>query len=299
MNKPIITWGVFDGVHLGHKKLLHSVVKWAKEVHGVPLVLTFYEHPDKILKDKSPLMITSLEHRFSLLQKEGIKEIVTFPFSPELRNLSPEQFVRDVLVGWLQVHGIVVNARMRFGKGQAGDVKLLKKLCKKYYLHLKTVKPFAYKGKVVSSTMIRKTIIRGNLIKAQAMLGRPITLVGTIVHGSGRGRKLGFPTANLNLHHQLIPPSGVYAVRVKLNNRIFNGLTNIGTRPTFTSDKNPTIEVHILGFKNNNYHSLYGKNIEVELITMIRKEKKFPNAAELIKQIEKDKKYFTITRANH
>jgi riboflavin kinase/FMN adenylyltransferase len=292
MNKPIITWGVFDGVHRGHKKLIHTVVKWAKATRGIPAVLTFYEHPDKILKDKQPPLITPLEYRFSLLKEEGIKEIIAFPFSNEFKNLTPEQFIRDIIVNWLQAYGIVINSSMHFGKGQKGDLRVLKQLCKKYYLKLKTINPLLYRGKPISSTRIRKSMLSGNLNQARIMLGRPIKLIGTVVHGDQRGRKLGFPTANLNLHHQLIPPQGVYATKVKFNNHAFNGLANIGTRPTFTDDKNPTIEVHILKFKDNHYNNLYGKNIEVELIAKIRNEKKFINAAALINQIKKDKDWF-------
>ncbi|MBI4834544.1 MAG: bifunctional riboflavin kinase/FAD synthetase [Planctomycetes bacterium] len=289
MKKAIITWGIFDGMHRGHQQLINKVVVWAKKARGTPLVLTFYEHPDKVLLDKQPPTLTSLEHRFSLLRNSGIKEIIALPFASGLRNLSPEAFVRDILLNWLNIFGLVVTSNLRFGKDKQGNLALLKKLCKKYHLNLKTIQPVYYKDKIISSTRIRQAISQGNLREAKAMLGRPITLMGTVVTGSGRGRKLGIPTANLDLHHEIAPPNGVYTGRARVNGHYLKALTNIGTRPTFDKGKKVIVEVHIIGLKS--YNNLYGKTVELELIRKIRGEKKFRNAAELLRQIEKDKKY--------
>jgi riboflavin kinase/FMN adenylyltransferase len=288
MKRSIITWGIFDGMHKGHQLLIRKVVEWSKKAGGVPMVLTFYEHPDKVLLDKQPPTLTSLEHRFSLLRDNGIKEIIALPFASGLRNLSPEAFVRDILLNWMQAYGLIVTSNLRFGKDKQGNLVLLKELCGKYHINLKTIPPIYYKNKIISSTRIRQAISKGNLREAKAMLGREITLMGTVVQGSGRGRKLGIPTANLDLHHEIAPPNGVYTSRARINGHYLKALTNIGTRPTFDKSKRVIVEVHIIEQKS--WKNLYGKTMELELIKKIRGEKKFLNAAELLKQIEKDKK---------
>lgn len=299
LSRPIITWGIFDGVHCGHQKIIQCLVGWARQVRGTSIVLTFREHPQQILKAEKSFSIISLEHRFLLLKRLGVDLIIVTPFTRRIASLVPDDFVKQILVKRLGIYGIVASEKIQFGRNRQGNITLLKKLCQRYRIHLKITKAVCCKNKLISSTCIREAVRKGNLKLAEQMLGRRITLLGRVVHGAGLGRKLGIPTANLALHHHLVPPRGVYASLVNLGNSTFQGLTNIGIKPTFTSkrrglrgESEETVEVHILNFNPERYKSLYGKDIELEIITKLRDEKKWAGPEELILQIERDKQYF-------
>ncbi|HHT9135054.1 MAG TPA: bifunctional riboflavin kinase/FAD synthetase [Candidatus Avalokitesvara rifleensis] len=282
---PVITIGGFDGVHRGHQAVISETVKWAKDKNGESLVLTFATHPRNVLSGSAPSFITSLEHRLLLFQRLGVSLTVVLEFD-EVSGMSAEHFIKDVISKSLGTKGWVLGFDFAFGKGRRGDFNLVSSLSKKYGFEVRSCPVIKHGGEIISSSRIRKAILQGDLEGAEGMLGRPLALMGTVVKGSGRGTKLGFPTANLDLHHEVKPPSGVYASIVTLDERDFLSLTSIGTRPTFESEgAEEVVEVYIIDFTQ----SLYGKDLEVKFLFKLRDEIRFESADALRTQMEKDK----------
>jgi riboflavin kinase / FMN adenylyltransferase len=282
---PAVAIGIFDGVHLGHQKILKKLVREAEKEKTKSLVITFYPHPREILKHspKVPLL-TSLEHRLRLIKELGVDSSVVVKFKKSLSRIKADDFIEKVLVKKLNMKTLVVGKDFKFGHNKKGDFSLLKKMSGRYGFKLFGIDPVKIKGSYVSSTRIREVIEKGGLKHASVLLGRPVVILGTVVKGRRIGRALGFPTANINPHHEAIPPSGVYVVDVKLNGKVFKGVLNIGTRPTFGENREPVIELHILNFRKN----IYGKDAEIIFKKKIRKEKKFKTVNDLKEQIKKD-----------
>ena len=287
---PILTIGFFDGVHLGHQKVLGRIIRWAKEKGGESVVITFDRHPKSFLTNRPQSSITSLEHRLVLLERLGVDLTVVLEFNHKIAEMSTEDFVSQIISGWLGAKGMVLGFDCSFGKGRKGDVNLIRKLGEKYGFDVRSCLPVKIEGEVVSSTVIRQLIVSGDLMKAERMLGRPVSVLGTVVRCIGRGSELGYPTANLDLHHEVKPPDGVYATKVKLHNNEYYALTNIGYRPTFEGREDVTdsdgsyIEAHILDFNRN----IYGEVLEVQFLAKLRDEKKFESAEALKAQIKND-----------
>jgi len=289
------TIGVFDGVHEGHRKIIESVKKEAKEINARTLLITFDPHPANKLygKRKVPLLI-SLKHRLSLLDLEGIDCSLVLRFDKTLAKVSPEKFIKNLLKK-IKIKRFVVGKNFYFGKNKKGSIKVLQGYAKKYGYKVKGVSPVKWRKKSISSTRIRKLILRGKIKEAEKLLSSPVTVLGTVVRGRRRGRFLGFPTANIDPHHEAIPPSGVYAVLVKYKKenilKTYGGILNIGFRPTFGTrddyDREPSIEVHMFGFRN----SIYGKELELIFLKRIRNERQFKNSTHLREQILKDQSY--------
>jgi riboflavin kinase/FMN adenylyltransferase len=297
IKKPIAaTIGIFDGIHRGHKRLLGQLKKRAKSIRGKSCVLTFDPHPAKVLRPrKTPPMLISTKHKLNLLAAEGIDIAVLINFTKGFANINPTRFVKEMLVKKTSVKELLVGERFSFGRNKSGNVERLRKLGGRFGFKVHSISPLKAGKKIISSTLIRKLIMSGRLNEAKKLLGRNISILGTVTKGARRGRTLGFPTANLNLHHEAIPPSGVYVVKVRLKNRKYRGILNIGFRPTFsgtTCEKEPTAEVHIFGFNK----SIYEKDIEVIFLKRIRGERKFKNKDHLLSRINKDiaiaKKYW-------
>lgn len=322
LKRPILTWGVFDGVHRGHHLLINSVIKWARRIRSDALVITFDNHPARVLNlHNDPLFITSLAHRLLLLNKLGVDAALILNFTRKLSQLSAEDFVNKI-IKTLKPAGVVVTDNITFGRNRAGNIQTLKKILGRHKIPLKIIKPLKYKGRtippsvgitarnsrslsckdlngqVISSSLIRQAINDGDLKTAKAMLGRPVAILGTVVRGAGRGRKLGFPTANLDPHHEILPRRGVYIARAfclkgcdKLS-RPFKALVNIGIKPTFHPNfkghHEENIEVFLLNYDIKKRGSLYGRDILVEIIRHLRAEKRFATPDLLIRQIEKD-----------
>jgi len=289
IKNSIVTVGVFDGVHIGHRKIIGKVVEAAKRVKLSSVVLTFDPHPLKALNPKSRVpSLISLKHRIKLIGELGVDYLVVLNFTKSFSRIPPERFVRDILVEKTGAKVIYAGPDFYFGKGAKAGPELLKKLSLELGFKVEIVKPVKVRGQVVSSSAIRDYISNGELKEASALLGRPVSILGTVVKGTGLAKYLGYPTANVNPHHEAIPPAGVYAIRVRFGSRQFKGVLNIGARPTFYSprDKEPAIEAHIFGFRGN----LYGKDIEVLFVKKIREERKFKVIADLIGQIKKDEK---------
>lgn len=289
-SRPFITWGVFDGVHRGHQKIINELIRQSRRHKNPSIVLTFQIHPDKVLNKSHPLDITSLRHRVRVFKHLGVDAVLVYPFTNHFSRITPENFIKNLLIKQLKIKGIVVGPDTKFGRNRTGTISLLRRLCKKYHLSLITVPPLKYRGRIISSTRIRKSIQAGKLNQASAMLGRTVSILGTVIKGWGRGKKLGFPTANLKPTHELTPPHGVYASQVQLKGRTYHALTNIGQRPTFnhSTQTEPTVETYILGLKNIRKINLYGQELEVQLFFKLRHERKFNSANELIRQIKRD-----------
>lgn len=276
--KPVVALGVFDGVHHGHINILKDAARRAHAIGGTSIALTFDPHPQK---EES---LTSLSHRLKLIAQQGIDVCIVINFNTHFQNISAVDFVKDILVRKLGIYCIYVGENFRFGRKAEGSVKALVAFSKIYNFKVKVFKVIRMNRRPVSSTYIRNLIKKGKLREAQKLLCRPVTLLGSVMKGTKVGRKLGFPTANIDPHHEVIPPQGVYAVKVLLGERELDGLCNIGRRPTFMKKGKVHIEVHIFNF----HKYIYGKYIEIEFIRKLRREKKFVSAAALIDRIRKD-----------
>jgi riboflavin kinase/FMN adenylyltransferase len=287
---PILTIGLFDGVHLGHQKVLGRVIRWAKEKGGESVVVTFDRHPKSFLTNRPQSSITSLEHRLVLFERLGIDLTVVLEFNHKIAEMSTEDFASQVISGWLGTKGMILGFDSSFGKGKKGDINVIRKLGEKYGFAVRSCLPVKFEDEIVSSTTIRQQILSGDLVQAKKMLGRPVSVLGIVVRCDGRGTNLGYPTANLDLHHEVKPPNGVYASKVIILKKEYSALTNIGCRPTFEGQQGVTIsdeshiEVHILDFDGN----IYGELLEVQFLSKIRDEKKFESAEALKAQIKKD-----------
>lgn len=287
---PIATIGVFDGVHRGHRQVLAETVRWAREVDGAAVVITFGRHPERVLAGASPDSITSLEHKLHLVAQTDVDLCVVLHFDRALANMPPERFVCETLVDALSVTGVVLGYNARFGRGGAGDAALLARMGREHGFETRTVGPLELDGAPVSSTRIRKLIENGDLGAAARLLGRPFTLRGTVVHGDKRGRDLGFPTANLNLHHEATPPRGVYICRASLDGAPYWGMVNIGVRPTFSTvpgGETRHVEVYLEDYAGD---GLYGETVEIEPVKFLRDERCFESPEALALQLGQDRR---------
>jgi len=289
-NRFAVTIGVFDGVHRAHKKIIAGLVKKAKEKHLSTLVITFHPHPANILnpRRKVPLLI-SLKHRLRLLEELKVDYALVLNFDRKMAGMAAGGFLKNILEK-IYISEIVVGKNFFFGKGKKGTLGILKKYSKKRKFGISAVKAVRSGKTTISSTWIRKLIIKGKLTPASRLLSRPVTVLGTVVKGEKRGRIIGFKTANIDPHHEAIPPSGVYAVKILLDKRVFCGILNIGIRPTFKEDSQrevePTIEVHIFNFDKY----IYGKDLEITFVKRIRAERRFKDTRSLARQIKNDAK---------
>lgn len=280
-----VSIGIFDSVHRGHQKIIKKLVREAAREKKKSLVITFHPHPRKILNPRARIpFITSLEHRLRLIEKLGVDFFLIIKFTKALSQMLPDDFIDGILVRALNVRALIVGDNFLFGRKEKGNLALLRKASKDHGFKLFAVKPVKIKNKIVSSTRLRHAIEKGDLKNASLMLGRPVTVLGTVVKGRKVGRKLGFPTANIDPHHEAIPPGGVYAVDVRLENKTYSAVLNIGRRPTFGVNIDPTIELHVLNFKQD----IYKKDVEIIFKKKIRNERRFSSVKSLQKQIKID-----------
>lgn len=291
----VATIGIFDGIHRGHKKILKSLKERAASIKAKSCVLTFDPHPSKILHPhRTPPMLISTKHKLNLLAAESVDITVLTNFTKGFADINPTRFAEKLLVKRMNVKELLVGENFSFGRNRKGTAKSLKRLGKRFGFKVHVIQPLKAGGRIISSTRIRKLIMSGKINEAKRLMGRDISILGTVTKGTRRGRILGFPTANLDLHHEAIPPSGVYTVKVKLASEKYRGILNIGFRPTFDlkGEREPTVEVYIFGFNK----SIYGKDIEVIFLKRIRSERRFKDRQSLLARIEKDigitKEYF-------
>ena len=280
----LLTIGVFDGVHLGHKYLLSQLTERARQQNLLSGVVTFRQHPQEVLAPQTELpFLTNLAERTDLLKSEGVEAIVTLFFTSELARLSARQFV-GLLKKYLRMRGLVVGPDFTLGRDREGSVDNLGTLGQDMDFTITVVPPVMVNGEVVSSTAIRKALAGGDIKKVLNLAGHPFSLSGCVTGGTGRGLGLGFPTANLAVApEQALPADGVYATLAYIDGKTFESITNIGGRPTFGNNQR-TVEVHVL-----DYHGgLYGSELKIDVIERLRGEKKFDTIDKLKKQITED-----------
>ncbi len=282
--ESVVTFGVFDGIHIGHKQVLETVRTCAKTENLTSVLFGFYPHPLAFLApDKCPPVLMCLPKRVEILEQIGIDMAIFVNFNERIASMSPQAFVDTILLDVCRAKHVVVGYACQFGKDREGNAQLLESIGEQSQFGVTVVPPTELNGLPVHSTRIREAIARGDLGLASQLLGRIYSLSGTIVHGDGRGTQLGFPTANIETGEQLCPPNGVYAIRARLGERWLNGVLNIGIRPTFNGTKFQ-VESHLFNFDE----MIYGETIEVFFIQKIRSERKFSNMDALVKQINRD-----------
>ncbi len=293
VSRPLVlAAGFFDGVHRGHQEVLRRAREAAREADGEAWVLTFDTHPLKVLTPGSaPLLLTSPAHKVRLIEACDIDGCILHPFDADVAALSPEAFAGMLLHGAPTLKVIVVGENWRFGAGGRGTPDLLAALGAHEGLRVLAVPPVLHAAEPVSSTRVRLAVIKGELEDAAAMLGRPPSVLGTVVHGRKIGRQLGFPSANLDPHNEALPPLGVYAVLAQIDNTLVDGVMNFGIRPTFQNVANATasLELHLLDYRGD----LYGRDIEAFFIARLRDEWYFSSADELRDQIQLDVRHAT------
>lgn len=286
--KSIVTIGTFDGVHVGHKKILKKVVAQSNKTNCDSIVLTFFPHPRMVLQQNSDIkLLNTIDEKIELIANIGIDNLIIHPFDAAFSELSPEDFVKSILVDKLNIKKIIIGYDHRFGKNRSADINDLKIYGKKYNFEVEEIAAKEISKIAISSTKIRNAIANGNITLANNYLGYNYSLTGTVVKGKQLGRTIGFPTANIHIRedYKLIPKNGVYTVKSKIDSQIVYGMMNIGTRPTVNGKSN-TIEVHLLNFNED----IYELNITVQILSRIRDEQKFNGLDSLKSQLEHDKK---------
>lgn len=288
----IVTIGNFDGVHLGHQKILLFLVDQAKKRNLYSLVLTFSPHPEEILGKGKIMMIQTLEQRLETIEKFGVQGVSVTAFDEQFSSLSSENFIQKILLNFLMAKEIVIGENFRFGKDREGDINTLHALAHRLDFQAHKIPSVVKEGKIVSSSLIRRFLLEGKIEEANALLGRYYEIKGRVIKGKSRGKGLGFPTANIDPKNDIIP-LGVYVSQVRINSETFPAITNAGLRPTFNKEE-MQIESYIINFNKN----LYGEEMDIIFIKKIRNEMKFKSPEELSLQISKDleqtKTYFRL-----
>lgn len=284
--RPVVTLGVFDGVHRGHRAVLARTSEMAARIGGEVVVLTFDVHPRAVTTGAPPPLVTSLPHRVRLLGREGVGTTVVLRFDAVFRETGARRFVEDVLLAGIGVHGVVVGHDTHFGHERRGDFALLAEMLGPLGIPVERTEPVRLRdGTIVSSSAIRAAVARGDLDTAARMIGRTPALFGRVVRGDGRGRRLGYPTANVDVYGELCPGRGVYGAAIEIEGRTWPAAVNIGGRPTFHAPGSAeTVEVHVAGWNGD----LYDREIEVFLFGRIRDERRFDGPDALRAQIGLD-----------
>lgn len=275
--------GNFDGIHLGHKKIINAVKHLSEENSTRSCVITFNPHPQKVLGRKEVFLIFPLGRRFKMLESTGIDAAICLNFTRELSRVSAENFVKDILLERLKVKDIVVGPGFSFGHKREGNVNLLQSMGETHGFNTVVVEAARVDDRVVSSSAIRGLVREGEIRESNRFFGYDYYIEGVVVEGEKRGRKLGFPTVNLDTEWEILPKPGVYATYVKLSDGFHGSITNIGVRPTFEESK-LTVETHIFDFSEN----LYGEEVRVNFVERLRDEKRFANVDKLVEQISHD-----------
>ena len=280
--------GVFDGVHLGHQAVIGRAVHSAKLAGGSTVVVTFHPHPVRVLRpEKAPRLLTSTQHKIQLIRSLGVDALLILDFTLEFSKTPPEIFIEKLAEGSNELRQICVGQEWSFGANRTGSVRLLEDLSPKLGFELGSVPPVLVGDQVVSSTLIRSAIERGDLKFAASLLGREFTILGTVSEGKQLGRSLGFPTANLRTHNEQFPPNGVYAAKAWFDGKEYGGVVNIGVRPTIEHQAGERLlELHLFDFDRE----IYGLDVEVAFLEYLRPEEKFSGIDKLQDQIRRDAK---------
>jgi riboflavin kinase / FMN adenylyltransferase len=284
-SQPVLALGNFDGLHRGHMKIIDRVRRRAGERGATPVAMIFDPHPPRIVRpDKAPPLLMTKEQKLEALARSGMQGVAIVRFTLELSRWDPETFVRTVLVDWVKVAEVWVGGNFLFGHDRAGNFSLLRSLGSRYGFRAEKIDPVRYKEFVVSSTRIRRLISEGRVDEAAALLGRHYFIDGEVERGQGRGRGLGFPTANLRTGNELLPPDGVYATIARIDGAMLPSVTNIGVRPTFENGHQRTVETHVFGVDRD----LYGTGLRLSFVQRLRDERTFETSDLLRAQIEAD-----------
>jgi riboflavin kinase/FMN adenylyltransferase len=278
--------GVFDGIHLGHQQVIRRALVDSRQFEALSVVVTFDRHPSSVVApSRTPPMLYTNEQKQRTLEQMGVDVMLMIPFTPQFSQVSGEDFIRGLARDFVQLRSLSVGSEFAFGHRRSGNVALLQKLGGELGFVVHGISAVALDGEIVSSTRIRQAIQEGRLDAADEMLGRAWSLAGSVVRGDQRGRTLGFPTANLDVHGLVLPPAGVYVAHALVTGRPYRAVLNIGVRPTVADGAtSPRVEVHLLGFEGD----LYGATMEVFIITRLREERRFASLEELRAQIARD-----------
>lgn len=290
VNNPVLTTGTFDGVHLGHKKILRQLRLAADQVGGETVLFTFEPHPRMILfPDAHNLKLLNLkDEKIGQLEKAGLEHLIIFPFSLEFSRLTATEFVRDILVNQLKIKKLIIGYDHHFGRNREGSIENLKELAPLYDFDFEEIPVQVLDDVSISSTKIRSSIELGDIVSANRFLGYVYTMTGIVIKGNQLGRQIGFPTANLKCESEikLIPGNGVYVIKAKLKDVEYKGMLNIGNKPTVNEKGGISMEAHLFDYTGEDF---YGEKLEIEFINRIRDEKKFNSIDELKAQLENDK----------
>ena len=284
---PVVTLGNFDGIHLGHQKILERVKTEASRMGGESVVITFEPHPLKVLSPKScPPLLTPFRRKILLIEQSGMDVLLCIEFTKTFSEMSPSDFVKNILVEKVGAQKVIVGFNYHFGKNKKGNPQILKQIGSLFNLQVEIIDSLIIEGTTVSSSKIRELIKNGQVEKASKLLGRHYSILGKVIEGAKRGHLLGFPTANLEISEELTPLPGVYAVEVLWKRQSFKGVANVGWNPTFQTEGEGKIssEVYILDFNED----IYGEEIQIDFVRRIRDEARFDSIAQLITQIQKD-----------
>jgi riboflavin kinase/FMN adenylyltransferase len=284
-HNTVLTIGNYDGVHLGHQKILSQVLQKAHEIQGTAMIMTFDPHPVKVLApERNIKLLTTPEEKMRLIEAMGIDVMLLINFNKEFANMLPDDFIDNVLVKRLRVREIIVGTNYAFGKQKKGTIDLLRRRGEKYGFEAKAVRQVTVHGNIVSSSAIRSLLLKGSVREASNYLGRAYSIEGKVIRGKARGQNLlNIPTANITTPVEIAPKEGVYAVRIGMKGQLYDGVANIGKNPTF-GNQEISYEVHVFNFSGN----LLGEDLRIFFIDRLRGERTFPDISGLIKQIRID-----------
>jgi len=284
LQKSVVTIGNFDGVHLGHREIFREVVKKAHDLEAVSVVVTFVPHPLKVLRpEQAPRLLNTYAEKERLIRASCVDYLVELPFDTAMADMAPQEFVDRILVGKLGARHLIIGYDYAFGRDRSGDADFLTQLGVSRGFTVQVLGPILRGEEIYSSTLVRRLLAAGDVAGVVEPLGRHFTLEGRVIRGASRGAKLGFPTANLLTDKEILPRPGVYAVKVKHNGDLYDGVMNIGFNPTFGAER-ISLEVHILDFDQD----LYGQTLRVYFVERLRDEKVFRSAEELAISIAAD-----------
>lgn len=287
---PVVTIGSFDGVHKGHVQVIASLQRVARQLHGETVIISFEPHPREVLypQEKPPGILTTLDEKVKILERLGVDHLLILSFTKELAELEYDRFVHDVLVEQIGIKGLVVGYDHRFGKNRTGTFESLKALSAQYHFFLEQEEVYEENQINISSTKIRNALQTGDINRVNDFLGYTYSMTGKVIGGDKIGRQLGFPTANLQLDddRKLLPAPGVYAVQTWVEGVRYDGMLNIGIRPTVSLDGESRIEVHLFDFSQE----IYGASIQINVVARIRDEQYFPSKEALVLQLEEDRR---------
>lgn len=288
ITNPIVTVGTFDGVHIGHQRIINRLKEIAKQEEGETVLLTFFPHPRMVIfpEDNSLKLINTLDEKIQLLEQFGLDHLIILPFDKSFSRITPTEYIRDFLVNKINVHTMVIGYDHQYGRNRAGNLELLNELAPVYNFEVEEISAQEIAEIKVSSTKIRKAILDGNIKTASDFLNHSFTLQGTIVKGKQLGRTIGFPTANIQIKesYKIVPKDGVYVIKGEINGLIYDGMLNIGNRPTVDDSENRSIEAYFFDLD----FDIYDIIIKIYFIKKLRNEQKYDSIDELKKQLKKD-----------